>query len=940
LKSNIKIGKEINSFSCHLNLIQDNAFFRYHPEAMLFINKKGEIIALNPQFSQLFDYQLEDIKGKKINAITAFSREGLENISNLLPKLQKNLYVHEAILTKKDQSTVEIEISASPIYLFDKNYQGILLFFKDITQRNENERLNKILYNISKAANSDISLQKLYNIIYKELNNIIIATTFHIALWDKEKDKVVFTYYVDEKDELDEEANKRGVSGTLANYNIRYGKSLLVNYQQILDFAKAGHIKIANIGTLTEETSWLGVPLKIGNQIIGSMAVVNYEIPNIYTEKDIHLMEFVSDQVATAIERKRIDEEIRQNEEKFISLFRSNPLAARYQNKEGMILDINPRFTELFGYTLKDVQGKNIDHINFYPLEKTMEGKELTKKAFHSRLVKFKTSRRKKDGTDISVQISTSQVKIKDQVQGVIALYEDITEQKQNERLNQVLYNISQAANSQVSLSELYVIIHNELDKVINAKNFYIALLNKKKNQLNFVYYSDERETDFSPKNLYYRNTLTGYLIEQKQSLLLNHSQIQELILESHVKDPGVVTEEICWLSVPLKIEGKVIGAMTVQNYSNPTCYLEKDIKLMEIVADQVTTAIVRKQSDEKITYISFHDPLTGLYNRAYFEEELKRMNNPRYFPLSLVMIDVNGLKTVNDAFGHHEGDKLLKNLAKIMEISSRKGDILARLGGDEFAIILPNTPGTDVEIFSQRLNTNCLKNKTKPSYLRPNISLGYAIQEGSLANFEVIIKEADKNMYQNKLFNTKSREKHLLNAFLTILAEKDPHTKNHAYCPEKIALLIGKKIGLNYYNLNRLYLLALLYDIGKIGVPEHILFKPEPLNNDEWIKFKDHCQIGYRIAKNIPDFSSISKEIMYHHERWDGSGYPIGLKGKEIPLLSRVIAIIDAYDALQSKRPYKKEMTQQEAIEEIRKGSGSQFDPDLVKVFLEIIQQ
>ncbi len=935
----LDITRSLISFCSFAPLIGDCPLFQSHPDAMLFLDKQNRILAINRRFSTLFDYQLEELKGKKIDFLITFS-EQQKFESGWFKKVCPEFYIPEAILTKKDYSTMEIEISASPIFFSNNSYQGALLAIKDITQRSENERINRVLYNISKAANSNISLQELYDLIYQELNNIIFAVNFHIALWDKENDKVIFTYFVDEKDTLDEEVNIKGVSGTLANYNIKYGQSLLVDYSQIKKFAEAGLIKIDKVGTLTKETTWLGVPLKIGNHIIGSMAVVNYDKNNIYSQKDISLMEFVSEQIATAIERKRSEEEIRQNEEKFISLFRSNPLAALYQDKEGNIKDINPQFSALFGYTREDILGKHIDEINFYPPEKIEEGKKLTKKASCSPLIKYETYRRSKEGKDIPVQISTSQVKISGQVQGVIALYENISEQKKNESLKQVLYNISQAANSQITLAQLYITIHSELKKVINADNFYIALLDEQKEKLNFVYFHDEKEeSGFSPEKIKNKKTLTDYLIKHQQSLLLNYQQIQELVLEGQVQDAGVVTREISWLSVPLKIEGKVIGAMTVQNYYNPVCYSEKDIELMEIVADQVATAIVRKKSEERITYISFHDTLTGLYNRAYFEEELKRMNHPRFYPLSIVMIDINGLKAVNDAFGHQQGDELLKNLASLLKRNSREVDVLARLGGDEFAIILPNTSKSDVEAFCQRLNRDCQRNSFQPAYLNPNISLGFATQEGTLVNCEEIIKEADNKMYENKLFNAKSREKHLLNAFLTILVKRDVPTESHLQSVAKISSLIGQKMGLKHYDLNRLHLLALLHDIGKIGIPERILFKTEPLTDEEWQTLKNHCQIGYRITKNIPNFSSIAKEVLYHHERWDGTGYPTGLKELEIPLLSRIIAIADAYDVMQSNRNYKKSINQEEAWEEIRKNAGSQFDPELVKVFLEVIR-
>ena len=317
------------------------------------------------------------------------------------------------------------------------------------------------------------------------------------------------------------------------------------------------------------------------------------------------------------------------------------------------------------------------------------------------------------------------------------------------------------------------------------------------------------------------------------------------------------------WLGVPLKIEDKVIGAMVVQSYTHPDLYSEKDIKLLEFVSSQVATAVERKRTEERIRYLSFHDSLTGLYNRAYFEEELKRMNNPRYYPLSIISLDVNGLKVINDTFGHDQGDKLLQHLASLLTSISRKGDIIARLGGDEFAILLPSTSSQATLDFCERIRKVCLKDDIEPANLRVNLALGHVTQEGEYKEINTLLKEVDQNMYQDKLFSAKSREKHLLDSFGLILAERDPHTEDHAQRLQELALSLGKRVGLSEYQLKNIRLLALLHDIGKIGISDSILFKTYNLTPSEWKKMKEHPKIGYRMAKNIPDFAPVAREIL-----------------------------------------------------------------------------
>ena len=637
-------------------------------------------------------------------------------------------------------------------------------------------------------------------------------------------------------------------------------------------------------------------------------------------------------------EHQKIMDKLKENEEKYRNLFENMPGVYYRTDREGNFIMINPEGVKLFGYnSLEDILGKNIaQHFYSAPEERKKYLKELEKNK--GNLKDFELTLKKKDGTPLIISDTSHFYYDKDEnITGVEGIFVDITERKQSDKIQKVLYNISKAANSSISLKQLYKTIHKELGTIIDTTNFYIALVDEKEDKIFFPYHQDEMDDNFPILNFSISDTLTTYVIKTGEPLLNNNSQYEEMIAQGILTAMGTITDESIWLGVPLKIEDKTIGAMVVQSYTNPNLYSEKDTKLLEFVSSQVATAIERKSSEEKIKHLSFHDSLTGLYNRAYFEEELERYNFPRYYPLSVVMLDVNGLKVINDTFGHSEGDRLLQHLSQILTSVSRQGDILARIGGDEFAILLPSTTSEQAHNFCERIKKACHQDKIEPVYLRPNISLGHTTQEGEYKDINSLLKEADRNMYQDKLFNGKSREKHFLEAFRIILAERDPHTSDHAQRLQELALSLGKRVGLTEYQLGNLKLLALLHDMGKIGIPDSILFKTNILTHSEWKKMREHPRIGYRMAKNIPDFSPIAQEILYHHEHWDGTGYPDGLKGEKIPLLSRIISIIDTYDVMQSRRPYKGSISKTKAIKEIKRCAGTQFDPQLVEIFLKI---
>ncbi|PKP61335.1 hypothetical protein CVT91_03420 [Candidatus Atribacteria bacterium HGW-Atribacteria-1] len=604
-------------------------------------------------------------------------------------------------------------------------------------------------------------------------------------------------------------------------------------------------------------------------------------------------------------------------------------------DRQGNIVTANKATLDLSGYGKDELKEKSVE-IFFAEkdFKNTLLDRAIKKEAIRNCELGFKT----KTGDVIPTFFSSSTMMDEaGGMAGIVCIIKDITERKQDEKLHQVLYNISKAANSPISLDELYQFIHKELSTVIDTTNFYIALVDEKEDKIFFPYNIDNTKPVHLPRTINH-NSLVAQVIRTGEPIFVNQEMIKGKRFMEEFKEWFGMLRKV-WLGVPLKIEDKVIGAMVVQSYTNPELYSEKDIQLLEFVSSQVATAIERKRTEERIKHLSFHDFLTGLYNRAYFEEELKRMNNPRYYPLSIISLDVNGLKVINDTFGHDQGDKLLQHLASLLTSISRKGDIIARVGGDEFAILLPSTSSQATLDFCERVRKVCLKDDIEPAHLRVNLALGHVTQEGEYKDINTLLKEADQKMYQDKLFSAKSRERHLLDSFGLILAERDPHTEDHAQRLQELALALGKKIGLSGYQLNNLRLLALLHDIGKIGIPDNILFKIYTLTPSEWERMKVHSQIGYRMAKNIPDFSPIAQEILYHHEHWDGSGYPEGLKKEEIPILSRIISIVDAYDVMQSRRPYKGTVSKTKALKEIKSCAGTQFDPQLVEIFLKIVK-
>lgn len=340
-----------------------------------------------------------------------------------------------------------------------------------------------------------------------------------------------------------------------------------------------------------------------------------------------------------------------------------------------------------------------------------------------------------------------------------------------------------------------------------------------------------------------------------------------------------------------------------------------------------------RKKFENDALYLSYHDQLTGLYNRRYYQEELKRIDEKKNYPITMVMADVNGLKLANDAFGHLIGDRILISIADIFKKECRSGDVIARIGGDEFILLLPKTNAQQAVKIVDRIQnvlSNTIINKVSLS-----VAFGWRTKYSSSEDFDEVFKLAEDAMYRHKLLEGKSYKSDTIKLISKSLYEKSPTEQEHSENVGKLCTDIGHALGLHSEDISELTLIGILHDIGKIDIDENILNKPGKLTKEEFDTMKRHSEIGYQILSSVNEFAEIAEYILAQHERLDGKGYPKGLLAGDIPIKSKILMVADAYDDMTRDHSYRKALQVNEAVKELQKNSGTQFDEYIVQVFV-----
>ncbi|HAN20878.1 MAG: hypothetical protein A2Y15_04650 [Clostridiales bacterium GWF2_36_10] len=344
-----------------------------------------------------------------------------------------------------------------------------------------------------------------------------------------------------------------------------------------------------------------------------------------------------------------------------------------------------------------------------------------------------------------------------------------------------------------------------------------------------------------------------------------------------------------------------------------------------------------KMEQRKKIDYLSFHDSLTGLYNRRFFEDELRRLDNKQNLPLSIIMGDVNGLKLTNDIFGHTYGDKLLENTAQVMCNVCKNRDIIARWGGDEFIILLPQTSYSEAQDIAFRIKDELKKVQIKA--IRGSISIGTDTKQDEAQSILCVLNRAEEKMYEAKSIERDNFKSQSIDTIIKTLHENNPREKEHSIHVSELCGNMGKMLNLSNVEIRKLREAGYLHDIGKIVLEPKLLNKNVNINDEEWNEIKKHPVIGYRILNSFDSTIDMAEIVLSHQERWDGSGYPKGLKSEEIPMLSRIINLAENYERKLYGSSNFEPISKEEAIKAIREKSGLYFDPLFTEIFIKMVE-
>lgn len=520
-----------------------------------------------------------------------------------------------------------------------------------------------------------------------------------------------------------------------------------------------------------------------------------------------------------------------------------------------------------------------------------------------------------------------------------------------------LLNRLTTVITSSVSIEEIFGRFAQELKEIVDVDWAAIGLIDGEE-----VYISALHGSIVSPwqreERMALKGTGTERVCQERKSIYeADLARYHRFWTDEQYLQQGI--RSILYL--PLAVKDKDIGSLVLASL-RPNAYSSRQIRLLEQVALQIATPVENVQLYKRAEQRARVDELTGLFNRRHFEERLKEEigRHSRYGNMfSLLILDLDNFKTYNDIYGHPAGDILLSQIGRIIKSSIRDADQAFRYGGDEFAVVLPTAAISDAYVVAERVRGQIAK-EMEEKEIAVTCSIGVSTYPADGVIGGELITVADTALYYAKrtggnrsylsskilsepVDDAGSYARHnglsAVYALVSTVEVKDPYTYGHSRKVNTYAVALAEAAGLSPEEVSRVSTAALLHDIGKIGVPDRVLNKKGKLTKEDWEAIRSHPRLGATIVGNIPNLAPCVSTILHHHEKWDGSGYPEGLKGEQISVEARILAIADAFEAMSAARPYRSALCNEKVLRELRRGAGSQFDPELVEVFISIIE-
>jgi diguanylate cyclase (GGDEF)-like protein/PAS domain S-box-containing protein/putative nucleotidyltransferase with HDIG domain len=656
-------------------------------------------------------------------------------------------------------------------------------------------------------------------------------------------------------------------------------------------------------------------------------------------------------------ERKRMEQALRESEERYRSVI-ENANDAIVVAQDGLLKFFNSKAMEIMGYSRNELSSTPFLEL-IHPDDRQMVADRHLRRLTGEALPPVYTFRIiDKEGDTKWVEINAVVIQWEGKP-ATLNFLSDITERKASEwelqKRNRELTAINAIAQSLAQYTRLNKVLQTALYSTLEVTGLLtggIWLLDEDKGKLVLAIHRGfgrkfERAMSRMP-------LAVGFV--SKVMAISDITENKEL--SPKYRETARLDGLQSAISIPLKSKGKTLGVINLFSH-NRRDFPTEDIQLLETIGGEIGVAIENAKLLERLSEQSETDELTGLYNRRHFYDTLdnetyRTWRSGRCF--SLAILDLDGFKRYNDRFGHISGDAVLKQFASAVKEALRKSDMAFRYGGDEFAVILPVTGADRAKKIIERVRDKWAK-MSGEQYPRLDTPIRFS---AGIAQFPDDSETADGLVFlaDTALFTAKrgrgykstmaselgelpidARSPATIDQVYALAATVDarsPYTSGHADRVATVSSVIGRAIGLPEEDLEQLMTASLLHDIGKLGVPDLILRKPETLTRDERRVIEKHAAEGAKILSHVRELAALARVVLHHHEWYNGEGYPEGLKGEDIPLLSRIITVADSYDTMVTPLPHRQAMTHEDALDELRRYSGIQFDPDLVEAFAE----